>query len=89
MGRGHHGECGIQESHKYVLARGWGWGEGRKKGQMGDCQVVLSFQAIGFPPAFSFFILDLQKSSTGSREGLQAIFSLYPLALFTQVISFS
>lgn len=49
MGRGHHGECGIQESHKYVLARGWGWGEGRKKGQMGDCQVVLSFQAIGSP----------------------------------------
>lgn len=46
-------KCGIQESHKYVLARAWGWGEGREKGQMGDCQVVLGFQAI-VPPPFHF-----------------------------------
>lgn len=28
---------------------------------MADCQVVLSFQATGFSPLFSFFILDLKE----------------------------
>lgn len=33
---------------KYVPACTWGWGQGRKKGQMWDCRAVLSSQAFDF-----------------------------------------
>lgn len=47
---------------------------------MGDCQVVLSLQAIDFSPPFSSFILDLQKSCTGGVVSAGHILTL-PIGL--------